>query len=143
MLAKAMDHPIILLVLCSYNKIINETCRGLVCLTKVERMKSQLQKNTSVIYYHPQQWVMVILHNTNMYLSLNIFQYFPLSFNKIEWFLCHWTRKVEGYKCSLILMSKRATRKRQEVYWMIVYFKVFEKKSSWPLFSSILISFSF
>ncbi len=34
--------------------------------------------------------------------------------NQIKQFLCHWTPKLEGYKCSLSLRSKGAMQKTQE-----------------------------
>jgi hypothetical protein len=42
------------------------------------------------------------------------FSIFSSLINQIEQFLCHWTTKLEGYKCSLSLRSKGAMQKTQE-----------------------------
>jgi len=51
----------------------------------------------------------------NIYLSLNIFQYFLHSWTKLSHFLCHWICKLECYKCSLRFTSKEATQKPREM----------------------------
>jgi IS1 family transposase len=42
------------------------------------------------------------------------FSIFSSLISQIEQFLCHWTPKLEGYKCSLRLRSKGAMQKTQE-----------------------------
>jgi hypothetical protein len=42
--------------------------------------------------------------------------------NQIEWFLCDWTHKLKGYKCSWSITSKGAMPKTQEEWWVIVFF---------------------
>jgi hypothetical protein len=54
----------------------------------------------------------------------NIFYSF---LNQIEWFLCHWMRKLKGYKCSLSVRSKGVIERTQEDKWVIVCFQNFEQ----------------
>jgi hypothetical protein len=61
--------------------------------------------------------------NNNVKLSLNEhvtiikhFSIFSSFYNQIELFLCHWTHKLEGYKCSWNVRSKGATQKTLEGY---------------------------
>jgi hypothetical protein len=46
-----------------------------------------------------------------------IIEHFPIFFsflNQIEWFLCHWRHKLEGYTCYFTVRSKGTTEKTQE-----------------------------
>jgi hypothetical protein len=56
------------------------------------------------------------------------------SFNQIEIFLCHWKRKLEGYKCSLSTKSKGQGKKLKKRNKRIVIFslKVFDGKTLNP-----------
>ncbi len=66
-----------------------------------------------------------------------ITQHFPIFFsllNQMEWSLCHWRSRLDGYRCSLSVRSKWATQITEEEDelnwgrgWAIVCFKFFEK----------------
>jgi hypothetical protein len=49
--------------------------------------------------------------------NVPIIKQFPMVsslLNQIEPFLCHWMRKLEGYKCSLSVRSEGAKEKTQD-----------------------------
>jgi hypothetical protein len=66
--------------------------------------------------------------------------------NQIKWFLCHWTCKLEGYKCSLNVKIKKQHRKHRKRMSDALFQKIwkisFRPISSFsPLSSSLLICF--